>query len=326
MTDANTLVMVWVVPGIITGILAGIWLYLYLRYGLEPVPETAPGRAAGPPCPWTPVELGMLLNWGRLRPRDMTASMLDLVRRGALRLTAERNTATEIGGLAVERGRPRSVELTPAERYLIDEVIFHFAPGADRASLYEVMVEGARDFTETCGRVDEWREMAEGEPMPFAFEADRSRRMSQAGVLVGLAMLICAYVIATVFESPVAILALIAGALMIPGSRAIRKRTREAVEALAQWQAYRDCLAQQSSSMGDAARSAGPEDLVYAVTLGVARDVIERFQMLYPTRQNIADSPRLYAVALAPPSDLFTRAFTGLISTRGPSDDRRDPT
>ena len=241
-------VLSWLVPTLVTVAGAGIWLHLYLRYGREHVGEAAPPCLSEPPYDWTPVQLGLLWNWGRLRPTDMIASLLDLVRRGLLQLSAEPTSVLPMGGIAgttqyyeffVERVPRRDRDMTAAERFLTDEILFRYAAGEQRASLTHAMIEGARHHPETCSRFEDWRQLAESEPRPFAFEDPVSRRMSAVGLTVGLVMLISAWPIAMLCRSAAAVLPILVGCLMLPGSKAIRRRTPEAVAALSRWQAFR---------------------------------------------------------------------------------------
>jgi len=328
--------VVWVVPSIIVGLGIGVWLHLYFRYGREPTPKVAPRVVSEPPSDWTLAQVGLLWSYGRLRPQDMVASFLDLVRRGALRLHATPVGILRAGGIegtdqehdfVVERVRSMAERVTAAERYLIDEVLFHYARGQEQASLGHLMVEGARDWVGTCGRVDGWREIAEQEQTPFAFEDAQSKQMSRVAVALGFAMLGLAYLLAIMFESPIAVLAIIAGGIMIPGSKAIRRRTQKAAEALASWQAYRDYLAEQLALSETPPHSGAVWEkyLIHAVTLGTARRVIERFRMLYPTRQNIASSTYRHPSVFSLGMDPFDRALASLVSRNGPQNDATTP-
>ena len=315
--------VIWVIPSLIVALGVGVWLHIYFHYGQEPTPKVAPGVVSEPPSDWTPAQVSLLWGYGRLRPRDMVASFLDLVRRGVLRLHATPVDILLAGGLAgtdqeydfvVARVRSTAQRVTPAERYLIDEVLFHYAPGREQASLRHLMLEGARDHLKACGRADRWLEIAEKEQTPFAFEDAQSKRMSRVALAVGFAMLGLAYPLAGMFESPVAVLAIAVGGAMVAGSKAVRRRTQEAAEALASWQAYRDYLAEQSTLSDSPAHSVAvwEKHLVYAVTLGTAQRVINRFQMLYPTMQNIDCS--LYPSVFSLGVDAFDRALASLIS------------
>ena len=328
--------VIWGVPSVIVVLGFGVWLYIYFRYGQEPTPKVAPGVVREPPSDWTPTQVGLLWGWGRLRPRDMVASFLDLVRRGVLRLHATPVDILLAGGLAgtdqeydfvVERVRSTAERVTPAERYLIDEVLFHYAPGRKQASLRYLMMEGARDHLKACGRTDRWREIAEKEPTPFAFEDGQSKRMSRVAVAVGFAMLGLAYPIAVMFESPIAVLAIVVGGVMVAGSKAVRRRTQEAAEALASWQAYRDYLAEQSTLSDSPAHAVAiwEKHLIYAVTLGTAHRVIDRFRMLYPTMENTRYSTHLYPSVFFLGGDLFDRALASLFSEEGPHRDATTP-
>jgi hypothetical protein len=323
-------VLNWLVPTLVTIVGAGIWLRLYLRYGREPVPVSPPERLAEPPYDWTPVQLGLLWNQGGLGLRDMVASLIDLVRRGVLELRAEPVSVLEAGGLVgvseeydclVARAPGRADEMTAAERYLVDEIVFRYAGGQTSASLTEAMVEGALEHRAACARVARWRTMAEEEPTPFPFDDPVSRQMSARGTTLGAALLAGSFLLGVVFPSVMILALMIVAGAMTAGSGVIRRRTPEAAEALARWQAFRRHLGEVSSLRDVPPHSAAIWEryLVYGVSLGVARRVIEGFRLLDPTRGNISLSVGLYSSVFAVGGDAFCRAFVSLIAKGGPA-------
>jgi hypothetical protein len=251
--------------------------------------------------------------------------MLDLARRGALRLIAEPVAGAAAGGaspeasyeLFIERAPERSGNLTALERYLIDEVLFCQWPNASRVSLRDVMIEGARQHSDVCVRVETWFRRAREDPMPFPFEDPASQRASRVGMALGVLMFGVAYAVARYFESPLALLAIVLGGAMIAGSKVIQRRSPEAAEALARWQAFRSHV---SASAQRADQSLVPVDtrwrfLIHAVTLGVANRLIDRFRLLYPSRQDIADSAHVYPTVFSPASDHWSRTLVDLAGT-----------
>ncbi|HVL89036.1 MAG TPA: DUF2207 domain-containing protein, partial [Actinomycetota bacterium] len=64
----------------------GVFVFLFFRYGKEPdVP--APGRyLREPPADYSPAILGYLMRFGKTRPVDMAAVLMDLARRGHLQI------------------------------------------------------------------------------------------------------------------------------------------------------------------------------------------------------------------------------------------------
>lgn len=320
----------WLVPTLVMVVGAGIWLRLYLRYGLEPVAVSPPERLAEPPYDWTPVQLGLLWNQGGLGLRDMVASLIDLVRRGVLEMRAEPVSVLEAGGLAgvseeyeylVARAPGRAGEMTAAERYLVEEIVFRYAGGKESASLTEAMVEGAREHRAACARVGQWRAMAEEEPTPFPFEDPVSRQMSARGTTLGAALLAGSFLLGAVFPSPMVLALVVVAGAITAGSGVIRRRSAQGAEALARWQAFRRHLVDVSSLRDVPAHSAAIWEryLVYGVSLGVARRVVDGFRRLHPTRENISASVGLYGSVFAVGGDAFCRAFVSLIAKGEPA-------
>lgn len=321
-------VLNWLVPTLVLVVGAWIWLRWYLRYGREHVPADPPARLDEPPYDWSPVQLGQLWSPGGLGLKDMVASLIDLVRRGVLELRSEAVSVLEAGGMAgvsreydysVELSAGREGDVTPSERYLMEEIIFRHAGGKKRASLTEVMVEGARERGATCGRIERWREIAEEEPTPFPFVDAMSKRMSARGSTLGAAMLGGSFVLGMVFPSLMVLVLVIVAALMLVGSGVISRRSPEGAEALARWQAFRRHLVEVSSVSDAPPHSAvvWEKYLVYGVSLGVARRVIGAFRLLHPTPGNISASTDLYRPVFALGGDPFCRAFVSLAAKDG---------
>ena len=135
---------------------------------------------------------------------------------------------------------------------------------------------------------------------------------------VGLVMLSLAYPLAILFPNALIIPLIVLGCLMLPGSKAIRKRTPEAAAALSRWQAFRRHLLQWSSLTDGPAHSVvlWEKYLTYGVTLGAARRVIDGFRLLYPSRENIAEARDMYESVFSPGADPFGKALAQLVRRR----------
>ena len=324
----------WLVPTLVMIVGTGIWLRLYFRYGREPVPANPPDRLSEPPYEWTPVQLGLLWNQGRLGLRDMVASLIDLVRRGVLELQVEPVSVLELGGLAgvseeyecfVQRARGKEREATRAERYLIEEIIFRYAGGTESASLREAMVEGARDHRAACGRVARWGEIAGEEPTPFPFVDPVSERMSARGTALGAAMLASYFLLGALFPSLMIFVLVAVAGILTAESGVIRRRSPEGAEALSRWQAFRRHLAEVSLLSDAPPHSVAVWEryLVYAISLGVAGRVVDGFRLLHPTPANIRASAGLYSSVFSLGGDPFSRAFVSLAVKSRPADGGR---
>jgi uncharacterized membrane protein len=81
---------------------AALWLFLFFRYGREYEPTTKPIYERDLPARYSPAIVGYLMNNGTTHPSDVTAVLMDLVRRGFIEL---RPAGTYDPGI-FERERP----------------------------------------------------------------------------------------------------------------------------------------------------------------------------------------------------------------------------
>jgi len=140
-------------PAILAIIGIGVWLRAYLAYGREFKDPNAPQYLREPPSDSAPTEVAMIWKWGQLTPQDMTATVMDLVRRGALWLIVTTEHHQRLGGLlgesteqgyAIERVCDYKGELRSSERYLVNEILFEGVAG-DRISLEEFQQEAREE-------------------------------------------------------------------------------------------------------------------------------------------------------------------------------------
>jgi hypothetical protein len=269
-----------------------IWLAMYLRYGVE-FRATQPRRYATEPLPgWRPFEVGYLLHH-LLGPREATATLLDLVQRGALRLCVQKEFKARLGGLLgevvaeepyVEVVPGFTGELSESERYFLHDVLSPTAEGGGgRRSLRPPAatqpVEG--------GRFYEWTRLAASEATERMTTVDPASRTGQmiaataAAPLVALGATLCA-----IAERPLnaGLITIAAGLVLAVGSGPILRRNRGAARAVRQWQAFRRYLADFSQMRDRTAADVAVWDqyLVYAIVLGLAPNVEHEFAPLFP--------------------------------------------
>lgn len=269
-----------------------IWLALYLRYGTEYREANPPMYEREPPSPSTPVQLSYLLHWESLGPNDVTATVMDLVRRGALRLIVTSEKHPVLGGLlgestrqeySLERVPERQGDLTDSERYLIGGMLFHGVQG-NVVSMDTIRQNSQREPQKAYQRFQSWQRLAKRECKQLRVIDPASKRAMGVGIGIGSAVFAATFPIAGLFNSPSAALTGIGGMALIVASTAIRRRTRESAALLHRWQAFRRYLTDFSRLKEYPAPAVAlwEQYLVYAITLGVADRVIEQFKELYP--------------------------------------------
>jgi uncharacterized membrane protein len=291
------LILLWALPAAFIIVGVSTWLVLYFRYGREHREANPPEYVREPPGDWTPNEVAFLWRWGQISAQDMTATLMDLVRRGALRLVVTTATRPVLGGLlgekadedfVVERLRDYEGELSQSEQYLISQILFHDVTG-DSVSL-EAFQKSARSRPSASQRrFKTWKKLAKVEAKRKTVIDPVSKKAAGAMAAVGAIILIASLACAALLESPTFVPSALAGIALAGGGYAILRRTPEAARDLTQWQAFRRYLTDFSQLHQYPAPAVvlWEHYLVYAITLGVADRVIEQFQELYP---QVADS------------------------------------
>jgi uncharacterized membrane protein YgcG len=243
---------------------------------------------------WTPNEVGYLWKWGGLDVHDMTATLMDLVRRGALRLLVTKETHPRLGGLLgraveeeqyLERVREFEGELRSSERYFINDILFRGLSPGERVSMEQLRASTKEHPTAAYSRYRRWKKLAEGESERLPLIDPKSKVAMGVGMAIGVFMFVSMFALVAALQSPVAIVTGFVGFGLIPASTAMRRRNTQAAMALHQWQAFRRYLTDFSRLKEHPAPAVAlwEQYLVFAVTLGVAERVIEQFKELYPT-------------------------------------------
>ncbi len=222
----------------------------------------------------------------------MTATLMDLVRRGALKLVVTTARRPILGGLLGEKTEQEYViervpdyedPISDSEQYLISAVLFRDVTG-DSVSLDGFQRRARSDPSGSQRRFKTWKRLAKLEAKRKVVVDPASKNAAGVMVGVGFVALIASVVLAGLSKSPTFAASAVVAVAFLPASYAILRRTREAARDLGRWQAFRRYL----TDFSELERYPPPavvlweHYLVYAITLGVADRVIEQFQDLYP--------------------------------------------
>jgi len=270
-----------------------IWLGLYLGIGREHHLGNSPEYVREPVEGWTPVQVGYLWRWGNLSSQDMTASLMDLVRRGALRLSVEKEEHARWGGLLgtaledeqyVERVADFAEPLSASEKHLIDRVLFDGMEALHRISMEEFRETAKSDPNVAHARYQLWTALAKEECDSIDLIDGKSSVARSVVVAAGVMALLATMVLAIGGATPLSFLPGFVGVAMLVGNKAILRRNAGAAAALEQWQGFRRYLLHFSHLKEYPAPAVALWEhyLVYAISLGVADRVIQQFQALYP--------------------------------------------
>ena len=288
--------------GLMLVLVLGLGGLVYLRYGREPRVDYDREYEQEPPSELTPAEVGALLSQGAVTEKEFTATLFDLIRQGAIEAEPASVEKVTWGGLRTETISDLVLSLGETQTGLRDfeQLVM--------TVVRRVLDEGPRPLSEFRKEI---REDASANAATYQTFRERVREaVSRAGLLdftgtrvawvirIGVALLVP---LALVFlprllggrpgggEMAVLIaVGVVIGAValwILFGFRRVRvRRTKEGALEAARWDAFRRYLTDFSRLEEAPVISLDLWDryLVYAITFGVAEEVLEQARLNAP--------------------------------------------
>lgn len=281
----------------VIGTLTLLWYKLKRRY---------PTRFQGDyyrelPASYSPAELSVLWNFKKIKPQDLTATILDLARRKFLRIQEETIEVHKLLVLHEQITTYRLTFLPPPEPAALkkpeeaglkghEQALLGFLQktiaGDENSLTFRDMEAYARDHRQEFYEFwTKWTDRIEKQTENFKF-FDDSGKVPIITFLTGMGLFVagCFLVI------PMTAL----GVAMILGGSALgivplffNRRSMSGEEDMARWQAFRRFLLDFSEMEHHEIPSLvlWEHYLVYAVTLGVASEVIRQLELVFPNLQ-----------------------------------------
>lgn len=282
-------------PVFVVILLGGLysWIKFVLKYGRDPKPEFQGDYYRELPGDYTPAVMTYLLTKGRIDSKDLMATIMDLVRKKKItinRIQREKGLVfkkmeegyeiSKIDGAVLD-------DLYPHESFLIHWFIDKLGDGRslvldDLKSILKKRskaLEFHEDYEEFRSLVRE-----QGEAQGFFTKNDLSG--SSKYVLIALALLIGGPILTIGLKAASGVFMFLLGFVFLFTMwvvYTIRKRTRYGVGQVAKWKAFKKFLLHFSNM--DKAEIPSiviwEHYLVYAISLGVAKEVIEQLPQVF---------------------------------------------
>lgn len=267
-------------------------IYLYIKYDREYRTQFSGEYFRELPGSYSPAVMSVLWNFGNVKPRDITATIMDLVRRKYLDLKVEQTETKGIIKHKIENEYTFVLDkdadqgaLSRHEKYLIDWLIYTIGNG-DSVSLGEIeksskTLNGAENFKSDY---DAWTEYVRQEAEKLSFFDKNALKGKMFGVTISVIGMIYGGITAS-FQNNIAGMAalMLASITLLVYSLLIKRRSRYGVEQFKMWKAFKRFL-QHFSQLDKAelpAVTLWEHYLVYAITLGVAKDVISQLKLVF---------------------------------------------
>lgn len=286
--------------GIVGATLVGLFL-LWRRFGRRHQTSFEGDYYRDLPGAYSPAELSVLWNYRKMKAQDLTATILDLARRRFLRLEAANVEVKKLlGSKEVSTYRvvflpppdpaaARKAEdavLRPHEKELLDYLQGDIGKGQESIYLSDIEQYSKDNGIEFHGFWQDWTTglIGRGEEHNFF---DNSGNIGLWTVLGGLGLFGLGCYLASksgVFGGSL----IIAGALLLIIPRGFKRRSASGQEDYVRWQAFKRFLQHFSEMERHEIPSLiiWEHYLVYAVTLGVAKEVIKQLEVVFPNLQD----------------------------------------
>lgn len=282
---------------------AGIGLasWLYWRYGRRYKPEFAGDYYRELPGEYSPAELSILYYPNKQEPSAMSATLMDLARRGYIRMEPVHWEEKRLGGLfgtadhddvVVHCLRGADASLREHEVMLLG-FLFNDVGGGQSFVAFSALRQYGKDYAKQMKQfVDDWFNSVRRTAARYTF-FDRNDTFIKSLWLLGLVVLLVLGTLFCLGTAPyrefapsVGLTALAFGLLYMVGRKPLRSAYGETQYAM--WQAFRKFL----TDFSNLDRAQIPQlilweyYLVFAVVLGVAREVLRQLPVVYPQIQD----------------------------------------
>lgn len=280
----------------------GVVLLLWRRYGRPHQVQFQGEYYRDLPAQYSPAELSVLWNYKKLRGHDFTATILDLARRKFLRIEEERIHVSKVLGnkevktyrltfleVPVQSGLRNSEQanLRVHEQELLDYLQKEIAGSRNHFFLQDIEVHAKKRSRDFYAFWQLWIAGLQEKGDEAGFFEDRGK-LPWITVAGGVVLFTLGTIVT--FNSRMTILGaalLISAAVTALIPLSFRRRSPAGQEDFVRWQAFRRFLLDFSQMQRHEIPSLilWEHYLVYAVTLGVAREVMKQLELVFPKLQ-----------------------------------------
>ncbi len=209
--------------------------------------------------------------------RELFAMLLDLVRKGHLKLEEGEKTTTLI---LQESGKPLSEE----EKFILNWYIRELGDGEKIVlESVEASIKGRGGAKEFNRNYERWRTIIYSDMLEKNLKMDKRDKFSTSlGIFTGIAYFIGGGMLVVYFQSELFILMILLGFILLPYTFSRKRASLEKEKAISRWEAFKKFLVDYSNL--EEAKLASIElwehYFVYAVALGVAEKVAKGYSKI----------------------------------------------
>ncbi|MGH4124721.1 MAG: DUF2207 domain-containing protein [Clostridium sp.] len=266
-------------------------IYIYQKYDKELKPNFEGKYYRELPGEYTPAEMSVLMSFGTVNTRDVMATLMDLTRKKKLLISQNKVSkkgffnSKEINQYTISLNeKAPSIILKKHEEFLISWFIGKIGNGN------YVVLDEIKDYVKKNSKAlefkadyDKWVTFVRKEADKNIFFDQTCKKGTALGVLAGFAYLLIGVAITLLLSAPIAVALIIQGIILVVFGVLIKRRTAYGNEQYAMWQSFKNFL--KDFSRLDKAEIPSiviwEHYLVYAVSLGVAKEVIKQLPIVF---------------------------------------------
>ena len=270
------------------------------KYGRERKPEFQGDYYRELPGDYTPAVMSYLLENGTIESKDIMATLMDLARKKIIAIEPYEKEKRSLFGNKTETDyrlisrRPHAEELdnlTNHERFLFDWFINDLGDGSSLAmDDLEATLKTESNARQFNRDYDQFKSYIAGMGESFNFREANKTTGSGKFYLLGFGLIGIAVLVVFFIDNMMGLVPGIAGVIMLSTMGAMaakRKLTQYGSDQVAMWKAFKRFL-ETFSNMDKAeipALTIWNHYLVYATSLGIAKEVIEQLPKAYSTQE-----------------------------------------
>ncbi|WP_298840934.1 DUF2207 domain-containing protein [Clostridium sp.] len=280
----------WMIFYVVLGVLAIV--FLYFKYDKEPKHNFYGKYFRELPGEYTPAEMSVLMYFGKVHTRDIMATLMDLVRKK--QFSIEKNESIQKNKFMsknIIKYKFKLIEKIPTvplkkhEKFLISWFIYKVGYGGcislDDIEKYVKGNSTALQFKEDYNK---WVKLVKEDADKYVFFHKTPIKMRILGILLGIYYIITEMVYeASTLMSIYYSIMLFQGIILIVLSIRMKKRSDFGSQQHAKWKAFKNFL--KDFSRLDKAEIPAivlwEHYLVYAISLGVAKEVIKQLPIIF---------------------------------------------
>ncbi len=295
-----------------------------LRWGREYRPQFTGEYQRELPQDYSPAVMSILYSFGTTGAKDLSSTLLDLARRGLVAIEAveegKRKPRNDYRITYRNHGDADNSTLRPHEQELLRFLFLDVDKEGDNSLTFQEIQAYARrkpnDFVQFWKG---WQELVKEEAAAFDFFDETTAKKRNQQVIVGLiavALSVVAFIARWLFAG---VGLVIAALMLLIGSVWLRRRSQNGCTEFAQWKAFRRFLLHFSEMQRHEVGSLviWEHYLVYAVSLGVAKEALKQLRLVFPDLQQ--DGRRFgygwYHYAALSQADAFESSLSSLTSS-----------